>query len=68
MQIPFDILLYLKYAVAGAILVIIALAPAYLARQTKKGKYDMLKVRLASWLLGWTGVGWLWALWWATKK
>lgn len=68
MQIPFDILLCFKYVVAGAIVVAVALAPSYLARQTKKDKYDIVKIRIASWLFGWTGVGWLWALWWATRK
>ena len=43
-------------------------APAYIARQTKKDKTDMFKVRVASWLLGWTGVGYLLSLYWAVKK
>ncbi|MBD5391479.1 hypothetical protein HDR66_01585 [bacterium] len=68
MQIPFDVLPYVKYATAAAVLVVIILAPAWLARQTKKGAYDMVKIRCASWLFGWTGVGWLWALWWAVRK
>lgn len=68
MQVPFDILLALKYALAAMILLIIGLAPAWLARQTKKAKWDMGMVRIGSWLFGWTGVGWLWALWMAVRK
>lgn len=62
------IILGLKYAAAATILIVILLAPAYLARQTKKKGLDMVMIRIASWLFGWTGVGWLWALYWATKK
>lgn len=58
----------LKYIAAITIVVAIILAPAWLARQTKKSKYDMLLIRLASWVFGWTGIGWLWALFWAIKK
>ena len=68
MQISLDILLYAKYAGAAMILIIIGLAPAWLARQTKKDKLDMVMIRCASWLFGWTGVGWLWALYWAVRK
>ena len=65
---PFDILLVIKYAIAIMILIAIVLAPAWLARQTGKNKQDMILVRLASWIFGWTGIGWLWALFWAAKK
>ena len=65
---PFDILLVIKYAIAIMILIAIVLAPAWLARQTGKSKQDMILVRLASWIFGWTGIGWLWALFWAAKK
>ncbi len=68
MRVSPDILLYIKYAAAVAILIVIFLAPAWLARQTKKGKFDMGVVRIASWLFGWTGVGWLVALYWAVRK
>ena len=59
-----DILLVIKYALAICIVVVIVLAPAWLARQTGKSKQDMILVRLASWLFGWTGIGWLWSLFW----
>jgi len=68
MHIPPNILQYIKYAGAALVLVVIVLAPAWLARQTKKDKWDMGLIRCASWLFGWTGVGWLWALWWAVRK
>lgn len=65
---PSDILLVAKYTVAIMIVITIILAPAWLARQTGKNKQDMILVRLASWIFGWTGIGWLWALFWAAKK
>lgn len=68
MQIMPQILIFAKYVAAIAIVVTIVLAPAWLARQNKRGKQDMILVRLGSWIFGWTGVGWLWALFWATKK
>jgi len=68
MHIPPDIILWVKYAAAAGILIVIILAPAWLARQTKKSKLDMCLVRVASWLFGWTGIGWLWALYWAVRK
>ncbi|MBO8407550.1 MAG: hypothetical protein IAC77_03785 [Proteobacteria bacterium] len=68
MVTTFNILLAVKYIIAAAIVVAIVLAPAWLARQTKKSKQDMILVRLASWLFLWTGVGWLWSLFWSSKK
>lgn len=68
MNVPFDILLALKYLAAIAILTVVILTPAWLARQTGKSKQDMILVRLASWIFGWTGIGWLWALFWSAKK
>lgn len=68
MTITTDILIALKYIFACIIVITIVLAPAWLARQTKKSKQDMILVRLASWLFGWTGIGWLWSLFWASKK
>ena len=62
------VFLYLKYALAIAICVAIILAPAWLARQTKKNKTTTVWVRIYSWLLGWTGIGWLAALYLAVKK
>lgn len=63
-----NILLTAKYIIAIAIVLVIVLAPAWLARQTGKSKQDMILVRLASWIFGWTGIGWLWSLFWSVKK
>ena len=63
-----DILPVAKYAISILIIAVIVLAPAWLARQTGKNKQDMILVHLASWIFGWTGIGWLWSLFWASKK
>lgn len=68
MNVNFDFVLIIKYIVASIIVTTIILAPAWLARQTGKNKQDMILVRLASWVLGWTGIGWLWSLFWSSKK
>ena len=68
MTTPFDILTVLKYALAIMLTLAIVLAPAWLARQTGKSKQDMILVRLASWIFLWTGIGWLWSLFWSAKK
>ncbi len=63
-----DILYLLKYVACVLILIGIVLAPAWLARQNARDKYDMLLVRIYNWLFGWTGVGWLIALVLGVKK
>lgn len=68
MNILSDILLIIKYLVALTIVFVIVMAPAWVARQTGKGKQDMILVRLASWVFGWSIIGWLWALFWGAKK
>ncbi len=68
MQIDSETILIIKYVAATAVLVAIMLAPAYLAAQNKKGKIDAMRIRVASWVFGWTGIGWLLALFWAIKK
>ena len=69
MTINTDLLLLVtKYILGIIIAVAIILAPAWLARQTKKSKQDMILVRLGSWILAWTGIGWLWSLFWSSKK
>jgi len=57
-----------KYLVCIALVVGILLAPSWLARKGGKDKYNMLIIRISSWLFGWTGVGWLYALWLAVRK
>lgn len=68
MNTPFEFLLVIKYIVSIAIVLAIILAPAWLARQNGRSKNDMILVRLGSWLFLWTGIGWLWALFWSSKK
>ena len=68
MIMSFDILLARKYVASVAIVLAIILAPAWLARQNNRAKNDMILVRLGSWLFLWTGIGWLWALFWSAKK
>jgi len=68
-MVPGDLVfLYFKYAFALVVVTTIILAPAWLARQTKKNKTITVWVRVYSWLLGWTGIGWLVALYIAVKK
>lgn len=68
MILGFDILLIIEYAIGILIVAGIIMAPAWVARQNGKGKPDMHAVRLASWVFGWSIIGWIWALYWATKK
>lgn len=68
MQISAELILNIKYIVAGMLCVAIVLAPAYLAVKTGKGKVDAMRIRLASWVFGWTIIGWFLALFWAVKK
>lgn len=63
-----NILLLIKYVITINLLIGIALAPAWLARQTKKNKQDMFIVRFGSWLFLWTIIGWFIALYWSVKK
>jgi len=62
------IFLYLKYILAIIVITTIILAPAWLARQNKKNKTATVWIRIYSWLFGWTGIGWLVALYMAVKK
>jgi len=68
MQIDSETILIIKYVAATIVLVSIILAPAYLAAKNGKGKIDAMRIRVASWVFGWTGIGWLLALFWAVKK
>lgn len=65
----FDVfIIFFKYILILSIVLVIFLAPAYLASINGKDKDNILIVRISSWLFGWTGVGWLFALYWAVKK
>ena len=68
MSVSPENILIIKYIVAVVTLVAIILAPAYLAAQNDKDKYMAKRIRVASWVFGWTGIGWLLALIWAVKK
>jgi len=68
MRVTAEQILIIKYIVAVIALVAIILAPAYLAAKNDKGKADAMRIRVASWVFGWTGIGWLLALFWAVKK
>ena len=63
-----ETILIVKYVAAICVLVAIIMAPAYLAVQTKKDKVAAMRIRLASWIFGWTIIGWFLALFWAIKK
>lgn len=62
------ILLVLKYIVAVAVLLGIILTPAYLAAANGRSKIDVMRVRMGSWMFGWSFVGWIFALFIAAKK
>lgn len=62
------IIILIKYILGGAIVLGVFLAPAWIAAQAKKSPYDTMLVRVASWLLGFTIIGWLWSLFWASRR
>lgn len=68
MTIPVEMLTFIKYLLGLIIVVAVLLTPAWLACQTSKSKQDTILVRLASWIFVWTGIGWLWSLFWSSKK
>ena len=63
-----NILLILKYAAVIFIFVCLIMTPAYLAIINNSSKYDRMRVRVGSWMFGWTFVGWLFALFVSAKK
>ena len=63
-----NILLILKYAAVIFIFVCLVMTPAYLAIINDSSKYDRMRVRVGSWMFGWTFVGWLFALFVSAKK
>jgi len=63
-----NILLILRYAILICILVAIFLTPAFLASENGKSKYDNMRVRVGSWLFGWSLIGWVFALFVSSKK
>ena len=68
MQMDAHTILIAKYALATMAIAGVILAPAWLAAKNGKDKFISLRVRVASWVFGWTGIGWLLALFWAIRK
>ena len=60
--------IFIKYAIAILLLALVVLLPAYLAQVTGKDKTDMARIRIGSWLLGWTVIAWFWSLFKSTEK
>lgn len=63
-----NVIIFIKYILAIILIAAIICAPAYLACQTKKDKTDTTRIRIGSWLLGWSVIGWIWALFESIRK
>ena len=63
-----NFLLIVKHIVAIVVLACIVLAPAYLAAINGRDKQQTYRIRCASWLFGWSIIGWIIALFMASKK
>jgi len=63
-----NILTVIKYIALVCIFVGIILTPSYLACANDRSKYDSMRVRVGSWLFGWSFFGWLFALFVSSKK
>ncbi|MCQ2562158.1 MAG: hypothetical protein MJ158_00865 [Alphaproteobacteria bacterium] len=68
MLFDINVILIIKYIISILIIIGIILTPTYLARITKKSKYDSMRVRFGSWIFCWSFVGWLFALILSGKK
>ncbi|GHS96878.1 hypothetical protein FACS189421_02690 [Bacteroidia bacterium] len=68
MQHTDTFLTFVQYAAQIWIVVAIVFAPEWLGRKNKKGAADMVVVRAAAFLFGWTGVGYMYALYVAARK
>jgi hypothetical protein len=62
------LIITIKYIFAVLLLLMIFIAPAWFAAQAKKSAPEQRVIRYANFGFGWTGVGWLFALWLATRK
>jgi len=60
-------LVVVKYIIAICLLALVICMPAYLAQQSGLDKTNMTRVRIGSWLLGWTLIAWIWSLFRSTK-
>ena len=65
---PNVILTATRYAVAIGVMACIVFAPTWLAEKNKKNAITILRVRAASWLFGWTIIGYFYGLYLATAK
>ena len=63
-----QLIIIVKHVIVVLLLLIVLFLPAYLARKTGLDKTNMTRIRIASWVLSWTGIAWLWALFRATQK
>jgi hypothetical protein len=63
-----DLIITAKYIGSYGVIAGVWIAPSYLANRLKKNKTDQMIVNASSIMFGWTGVGWLFALYWAAKK
>ena len=63
-----DILYIIKYILVVGIFIGILLTPVYLAAANSREKYDAMRVRSASWLFGWSIIGWIFTLFVSAKK
>jgi len=55
-----------KYIIAACVMICIFFAPAWLAEKNKKDATTAVRVRAASWLFGWTVIGYVYGLYLAT--
>ena len=62
------IILIAKYVAYTVLLFGVIMTPAWIARQNDKKPLDMARIRVASWVFGWSVIGWLWALLIAIRK
>ena len=63
-----ELIITIKYMGSYCAIAGVWMAPLYLAHRVKKDKTDLMIVSASSIMFGWTGVGWLFALYWAAKK
>jgi hypothetical protein len=62
------VILIAKHIAYIALLIGVIMTPAWIARQNEKKPLDMARIRVASWVFGWSVIGWIWALIVATRK
>ena len=63
-----NVFLVLRYIIAGLLVICIFFAPSYLGAANDKKKHELVEIRGLSWLFGYSIVGWLAALFIASRK